>query len=166
MPELSTTPEERLRGVELGEGCTVGMQPGARWPGKQIPQTVAIEVIRELVAGGEKVALLGGAEEAEAAEAIAREFGDSVVTLAGKTGLRETLGVLTTLRCVIGADTGLMHLAAGVGRPTVTIFGPTSRDKWGHSYAPHRVLSAPGGLMANVDASMILRALGEVLRAA
>jgi ADP-heptose:LPS heptosyltransferase len=67
------------------------------------------------------------------------------------------------LRLMIGADTGAMHLAVGVGCPTVTAFGPTPADKWGHDYAPHRVIRAPGGDMAALEPETLVRASLEAL---
>ena len=41
----------------------------------------------------------------------------------GKTSLRELLGILAGARVVITMDSGIMHLAAALGRPTVAVFG-------------------------------------------
>ncbi|MEZ0327383.1 MAG: glycosyltransferase family 9 protein, partial [Fimbriimonas sp.] len=64
---------------------------------------------------------------------------------------------------MIGADTGLMHMATAVGCPTVTIFGPTPAQKWGHTYGSNQVILAPEGDMSKVAPQTILEALKRAL---
>ena len=162
-PRLAIADEERRRGDELRKDGAVGLQPGARFPQKQLPADVLLTVARELQRQGRRLVLLGGKEEQEDARLLAEQLDQPVIDLVGRTSLRETLGVLSGLSAAAGADTGVMHLAAGVGCPTVTVFGPTPVKKWGHDYAPHRVLHAYEGQMANVRAEPILDALQGVL---
>ena len=49
--------------------------------------------------------------------------------------------VLDTLDLLVSVDTGPAHLAAALGVPTVVIFGPTSKVRWGPIGEPHRVAS-------------------------
>ena len=164
-PRLAITPEEVRVGDGLRAGGNVGLQPGARFPEKQLPEPVLLEVVRTLQSQGRKLVLLGGKDEQADASRLASQLSEPVVDLVGKTSLRETLGVLAGLDATVGADTGVMHLAVGVGCPTVTVFGPTPYPKWAHLYAPHRALLAPERAMANVTAGAILAPLSEVLEA-
>lgn len=164
-PRLAITEAEIRVGDRLRAGGDVGMQPGARFPEKQLPEAVLEEVARRLQAQGRRLVLLGGKEEQGDAARLASRLSSPVVDLVGKTSLRETLGVLAGLDAMVGADTGVMHLGVGVGCPTVTIFGPTPIKKWGHDYPPHRVLLAPEGKMTNVTADAISTPLFEVLGA-
>ena len=50
--------------------------------------------------------------------------------LSGKTSLAELAGVLQACDLLIGADSGVMHLAAAVGTPVVTVFGPSNAAAW------------------------------------
>jgi heptosyltransferase-2 len=163
-PHLPTSTEEQARGAELARGALVGVQAGTRWPGKQIPTEVTIAVTKAIVATGRIVALLGGIDDVETSKLVEREVGQGIVNLTGATSIRETLGVLTSLRAMIGGDTGLMHLAAAVNCPTVTAFGPTSHAKWGHEYAPHRILKAPESNMALLQANHLLECLPDLPR--
>ena len=70
------------------------------------------------------------------------------------------MAVLAGASVAVGADTGVMHLAVAVGCPTVQAFGPTPVAKWGHAYAPHRILTAPDGCMASLTAGELLSAVG------
>ena len=56
-------------------------------------------------------------------------------------GLAEVAGFLATARLAIGNDTGLTHLAAAVGCPTIALFGPTSPGRTAPS--PGLALCAP-----------------------
>jgi len=47
------------------------------------------------------------------------------------TGLVERARILASARLYIGNDSGITHLAAAVGCPTVAIFGPTDPTIWG-----------------------------------
>lgn len=51
--------------------------------------------------------------------------------LSGKTTLTELAGIIQSADLFIGADSGIMHLAASVGTPLVAIFGPSNADAWG-----------------------------------
>lgn len=157
-PRLPITEEERRKGREMLQGATVGLQPGARYVEKQIPPDVTAAIGKALQADGHRIALLGGPDEAESADRMAELLGGNVVSLVGKTNVRGTLGALSELELMIGSDTGLMHLAAASGCPTVTVFGPTPARKWGHDYPPHSVLQAPDGQMANTSADAVLEA--------
>lgn len=162
-PAIWLSEADRARGTELLAGATVGVQPGARYAAKQLPVETLARAVRTWQAAGHRIAAFGGSEEREAAEKLQQLIDAPLVDLVGRTSLRETLGALAGLRAMVGSDTGVMHLAAGVGCPTVTVFGPTPADKWGHHRPPHRVLRAPGADLRRVTAEELHRAAAEVL---
>ncbi|CAN5540696.1 N/A [soil metagenome] len=162
-PRLPITEEEREEGRRMLQGATVGIQPGARFGAKQLPAEVSETVLRALIDEGHRIALLGGREEADLAEPLVQRYPGRVVSLVGITSIRQTLGSLANLRLMIGADTGLMHMAAAVDTPTITVFGPTPASKWGHWYAPHRVLQAVGKKIENAAPEEILSHAREQL---
>jgi heptosyltransferase-2 len=162
-PTLPTTDAEREEAARLLAGATVGLQPGARYRSKRIPQPVLLAIAAELRESGHRIALLGGREERPLAAEFARRLGGEAINLVGETSLRLSLGALANLRLMIGSDTGLMHLSVAVGCPTVTVFGPTSAKKWAHRL-PHTVaVEAPGGRLSRVPADAILRAAQSLL---
>ena len=144
------------------DGAEIGLQPGARYPEKQVPLKVMAEVAASLQGRGLKVALLGGEDELDAAAAVEKMLPQHPVNLVGKLPIRQTLATLAKLRAMVGSDTGLMHLAAAVGCPTVTVFGPNPAAKWGHRYRPHQVLEAPGGVMARTETAAMLAAVEAI----
>ena len=80
-------------------------------------------------------AVIVGAPGAEQrfADEIAMRAGKSAVNLAGKTSLRDLIGLFARARAAFGPDSGPMHLAAAVGTPVVSLWGATSPER----SAPH-----------------------------
>ncbi len=70
------------------------------------------------------VAILGGPAELELGEALADSF-DHVVNFAGKTSLQGSASVLRQSSVLIAPDTGLMHMAAALDHPVISIWGNT-----------------------------------------
>ncbi len=116
-----------FEGLEL-----VAFHPGAsiaerRWP----PERYA-KVARLASDAGRAVVVLGGPTDVAAAERIARELADRPhINLAGRSNLQEAAAVVARCQAYVSADTGLLHLAYGVGTPTVHLFGPGVLSKWG-----------------------------------
>ncbi|HQR46436.1 MAG TPA: lipopolysaccharide heptosyltransferase II [Thermoanaerobaculia bacterium] len=78
---------------------------------------------------GLETVLLGSAgESAVNGEAAALARRTRVLDLSGKSSLPEALGILSLARLFVGNDSGLGHLAAAAGTPTVVVFGPTDPD--------------------------------------
>ncbi|MDQ3547194.1 MAG: glycosyltransferase family 9 protein [Chloroflexota bacterium] len=74
--------------------------------------------------------VLIGDDDASDAAATVRAGAPSSVDLTGKTTLQELAAVLSRARLVVGGDSFIGHLAAAVGTPVVSIFGPSNADAW------------------------------------
>jgi heptosyltransferase II len=162
-PLLRVSEAEKANGILLAQGATVAIQPGARYDYKRVPTVHLIAVGRELQARGHKLLLIGGPEEVPAGEALVAGLDQPVVNQIGETTIRQTISALSTVKAAVGSDTGVMHLAAGLGIPTVTAFGPTPAIKWGHHYAPHQVLQAPNGDLEQLDKALLIEAVSRAL---
>lgn len=92
-----------------------------------------IEVARWLTAHGFRLALSGSGDRDEVAYvgALAQQLPPDTLNLAGKLSLSAVGCLLSRARLYIGPDTALTHMAAGLGVPTVAIYGPTDPVKWG-----------------------------------
>jgi lipopolysaccharide heptosyltransferase I len=88
-----------------------------RWPVERF--AALIEPIRRRF--GLESVIAGGADAAVLAAAM-----PGGINLAGRTNLRQLVALLERADLVIGNDTGPMHIAAALGRPLVTMYGPTS----------------------------------------
>lgn len=82
---------------------------------------------------GYAVALSGGPAAAEIAyaEQVAAEAGAPVLNLVGQLTLGETAELIRRAGLFVGPDTGVTHIAAACGTPTVALFGPTNPVRWG-----------------------------------
>ena len=105
-------------GAAIGSSC-----PSRRW----VPERTAA-VIEALGARGASAVLLGAAADAPFATLV-RRAAPGARDLAGRTSLRQLLAVLTRMRLVFGPDSGALHLAAAVGTPVVSLWGPTSAER-------------------------------------
>ena len=160
IPRVSLTDAERRAGDERRDGADLAIQPGARYDLKRLPLPALIDAARAWQAAGRRIVMVGGPDERTETDALIAGLDAPVVDLVGRCGVRETMAVLAGASVAVGADTGVMHLAVAVGCPTVQAFGPTPVAKWGHAYAPHRILTAPDGCMASLTAGELLSAVG------
>jgi len=122
----------------LGGRPFVALFPGASIPERRWGTDNFSRVTAALTRRGVAVAVVGGAEDASAAAEIA-VAGDGL-NLAGRTTLAETAAVLERAAVLLGGDSGVLHVAAGLGRPTVSLFGPGIAAKWAPRGEAHIVL--------------------------
>jgi heptosyltransferase-2 len=144
---LSAAPLPAERRQELvghsGEGGYALLAPGAIYgPAKRWAPDKFIAVGRALAARGLAVIACGGGGEREVCEVVARTV-PGARSLAGRTRLDELAALCAAARLVIANDSGLAHLAAAVGAPTVVVFGSTS-SAWTAPLGEHvRVVQRP-----------------------
>jgi ADP-heptose:LPS heptosyltransferase len=126
--------------------------PAANWRGKQWRAERFAELARRLTAAdgplsGARVAILGAAHEREqAAPLLAALPSSRVIDLVGRTDLLIAAAVLQRCALFIGNDTGLTHIAAASGVPTLALFGPSPIAQyapWGPCTATVRTEQSP-----------------------
>ena len=150
--------EEAKRLVPEG-GPVLAIGPAANWRGKEWRAERFAELAQRLIAAegpfrGARVAVMAAAHEAaQAAPLIAALPPAQRIDLVGRVDLLTAGAVLRRASLFIGNDTGLMHLAAAAGAPTLGLFGPSPIEQyapWGAAAAtattavPFRALFAPG----------------------
>ena len=113
--------------IHAGSG---GYSPARRWPGERFA-----EVARHLHAKHRAEIVLVGQVGDDSGE-VARMLDFPVRNLVGKTNLPQLADVIHSADLFIGADSGVMHIAAAVGTPVVSIFGPSNNQAW-HPWAPN-----------------------------
>jgi heptosyltransferase-2 len=134
LPELVVRPAElaawrRQLGVESGTGVNVALAPGAVGPAKRWPSSFYGGLARQLAGAGHRVWILGGPEESTLAAEIAAAEYPAIRDLTGPD-LRNAILALAAAHVAVSNDSGLMHVAAALGTPTIGIFGPTSPSLW------------------------------------
>lgn len=139
-PRLWTTEIHKARALEVlkGEGPLLALGPVANWRPKTWAADRFLELVNRLT--GEKgilpnarVAVFGTDVERKQAETLISALPiERTLDLMGKLSLLEIQACLEQADMFIGNDSGLMHMAAAAGTPTLGLFGP-SREQ---HYAP------------------------------
>lgn len=137
----------------------VAIQPGARYDSKRIPMNLLIEVGNYLQSKGFLIKIVGGQDERICSEELETHLSAKVQNLTGETTIEELTNELANVDFAIGSDTGVMHIAAALQVPTLTVFGPNPASKWGHHYFPHVVIQAKDGNLDNVTFEQMIEAL-------
>jgi ADP-heptose:LPS heptosyltransferase len=127
----------------------VVVHPGAGHPARRWPVDRWAEVVRGI--GDAPVVVTGDRHEIALAHELAGAAGlPPERVLAGATDIDRLARLVAASRLVVSADTGIAHLAAAYGRPSVTLFGPEPPSAWGpptsgpHTPIWHGPASAPG----------------------
>ena len=112
------------------------MAPGASYgPAKRWAPERFAEVARHLrEVRGLPTVLVGAGEDREAANSVLAHA-PGVASAVGQTDLPTLVGLLEGAIAVLSNDSGVMHLAAALHRPTAAIFGSTS-PVWTAASAP------------------------------
>ena len=132
LPALQPSAEERdaarrLAGSLLGQRPTAVLGPGAAYgPAKRWPPERWREIGQRLRARGFGLLVCGAELDRPFAEAIAGEIGEGARSLAGRTSPELQLALCAAAEVTVSNDSGLAHLAAASGAPTVVVFGSTS----------------------------------------
>ena len=128
-PEAEAAAGEHLHRLGLGQGpALVALAPGAAHATKRWPVVHWIELARRLRGTGAELIVVGGPDDVRLARWIASDIGAGAASVAGELGLQETGAVLKRAAALVSGDTGVMHMATGVGTPVVALFGPTVRE--------------------------------------
>ncbi len=172
----------------VGPGTTFG--PAKNWPADPLGAFVAAAVAEQ----GVRVVLLGDAGSAAtlaviraswpalrwagALDTVAAQAEADVIDLTGQTSLAEAVGWLGRAQLYVGNDSGLMHVAAAMGTPTIGLFG-SSNPEWTRPTGPRvaviaaegfacrpcyrRLCNQPVFCLATVDAARVLATARKLL---
>jgi len=146
-PRLYVSEEgrENVRALLAREGVAqhprfVTANPFSRWKYKEWGYDKWVDLFdRMWREHGLPSVIIGSGDEASAADGIARRCAGPVFNLAGKTTLGELAALISLSHLHLGVDSAAPHIAAAVGAPTVTIFGPSNWRAWTVEDATHRI---------------------------
>ncbi len=98
--------------------------PGAEFgPAKRWPAEFYAELAKHSLDQGEAVWLFGSEKDSAVTEQINRLSGDGCRDFSGKTTLAEVVDVMSLVDVVVSNDSGLMHVAAALGKRLIAIYG-------------------------------------------
>lgn len=156
--------------------------PGTLWETKHWLAEGFAEVGRHLCRGGRAVVVAGSAKERDRCRAVSNAC-LGAVDLSGQTTLSELAALIAGADICVTNDSGSMHLTVALGRPVVSVFGPTDPVWIGPYRRPHAVVQATlpcspcylrklrncpheHACMKAVTAAMVIECVAETLAAA
>lgn len=96
---------------------------GAQHITKQIPAEKIIEIIKQI---NLPVVLIGGTDDQEKGERIKKALPDAFIfNAAGKYSILQSANLISKSKVVITGDTGMMHIAAALKKPVISVWGST-----------------------------------------
>ncbi|MEX2628400.1 MAG: glycosyltransferase family 9 protein [Tistlia sp.] len=131
---------ERL--LPPGDGPLLAIGPSANWSGKVWPAERFAELALALTGpegplpGAPVVVIAAEHERLQANPLLAALPRERRIDLVGKAPLPVLGAVLARCRLYVGNDSGLMHLAAAAGCPTLGLFGPSPEARYA-PWGPH-----------------------------
>jgi heptosyltransferase-2 len=117
----------------------LGLSPGANWQTKRWPADRFGALAALAIKEGFQVVVQGSADEKPLAQEVRRVAPDTV-DLTGQLDIPAMGGFISRCTAFVANDSGPMHLARGLGVPTLAIFGST--DPGMFSFEGHGLLFA------------------------
>jgi heptosyltransferase-2 len=148
--EIGLTDEDIATAVELlppADRPTVAIHPGSG--GYSLARRWGLEKFAGL---GERLRqecdarVLVVGTQADGVDDLAASLGGNVINLGGRTTLTQLAAVLARCDLLVGADSGVLHVASAVGTSIVALFGPTNHRAWAPALPPDRLTVIRSGI--------------------
>jgi ADP-heptose:LPS heptosyltransferase len=183
-PVCWTSPRDDATAAALipDGGPVLAIAAAANWPGKQWRAANFADLVARLtgpdgILPGARVAVLAAAAERDQIEPLFAAIpAERLLDLVGRTGLPVAAAALRRCDLFVGNDSGLMHMAAAVGTPTLGLFGPSHtthyapwgpRAAWVRTAKPYaELVGGPGYDHRNTGTLMDSLSVDSVTRAA
>jgi heptosyltransferase III len=154
-------------GADKGAPPTVALHPGSGSAAKNWPVDHWRLLAERLLAEYPDlhIAVVGGEADGAALEAMRGLTPDERVASWHNLPLNQLAARLASCRAYLGHDTGVSHLAAVAGVPSLLLFGPTDPGVWAPPHDQVRLLRAPEGQMENLEFQTVRTATRALLTA-
>jgi len=123
------------RDQRLPETSFLALVIGAKFSTKRLPNDKLVALCRLLK---QPIVLLGGPEDKERGDFIKAAAEGAIYNLCGELSFHESVSVLQHASIVITHDTGLMHAAAALKKPIISIWGNTIPEFGMYPYLPNQ----------------------------
>ena len=139
--EIRTDPAKDALAAELLPQRTILCHMASSQPNRQWPVRQWAGLYHLAVAAGQRLAFTTatGTREQSLADEL-KKLAPSAPVLPPAPELALFLALLKRAEVFVSGDTGPLHFAAGVGVPTIALFGPSSPARWAPIGKRHRVL--------------------------
>jgi ADP-heptose:LPS heptosyltransferase len=132
VPKVWISPKrvKRIQSILPIQTPVIAIAPAANWMGKEWPQQNYLKLVQHLTSQqgqfpGAKIAVFAAPHEYERLGYLREHLKNQLIDVSGYVHLLDVAALLTQCALFIGNDSGLMHLAAAVGIPTLGLFGPS-----------------------------------------
>lgn len=138
-------PSSKVEGMLLGDYAVYVI--GGQHQGKMMSVEHMMDLCKQVTI---PFYLLGGPEDKETGRRVEAAAANSVVNLAGKLSLMDSINLLKHSKFVMSHDTGLMHVASAYKKDIISLWGATTPEL---GFAPYK----PGGNSIALEAKHWLR---------
>lgn len=128
VPAAEIAAWRQRHGLNAEDVPAVAFAPGAVGPSKRWPLRHYASLARRLGDVGARIWIVGGPAEKELAQQLL-QVGPHLHDMTGQD-LRNAILALAAADIAVSNDSGLLHVAAAMGTPSIGIFGPTSPWHW------------------------------------
>jgi len=167
LPVVWTAPSDQAKAAALlpAGRPIVALAPTANWAPKIWPAARFAELFHALpLIGAVPVIFAGPGETERAMVAPLRAALPDAIDLSGRLTLPQIAACLSRSSLFVGNDSGLMHLAAAAGAPTLGLFGPTNAAEYAPAGRRARAVIGPGADMTTISVEQVLAAADALLR--
>lgn len=168
--EITLTVEEVGRGkresdrIRAGRRYLFGFHPGAGKPPNRWPSEKFVQLIRSLTTSYQASAFItSGPMDSNVVESILIELNQPIEVIQNRS-IREIASIIRQADLFVSNDTGILHVAAGVGAPLVALFGPTDPLQWAPMGDNIRYIQGEGGVIDSIDVDEVLKMVPGILQ--
>ena len=133
---------QRLKAAGIAAGkLKVGLFPGAGWKLREwMPERFAAIGDRLVAHFNADILIFGGQQESELVQKVANLMEMRAIPFAGNLQMRQLAACIEQCDLFVTNDTGPMHIAAGVGTRTVSLFGPGNHIRFQPLGVEHHII--------------------------
>ena len=146
-----------------GRNCRIAIHPGAGKPPNRWPAVAFARIAGTLARDYDaRIFITAGPMDDETIERLRPELDLDAVWIRNEP-IRTVAAKLQQMHLVISNDTGIMHVAAAVGTPVLSLFGPTDPEQWAPRNLKNRYICGKGGRIDTITGEDVLRVSREML---
>ena len=168
LPVVWTAPEDRARAAALipAGRQVIALGPSANWAPKIWPADRFAALFHALGRDAVPAVFAGPGETERAMAAPLLTALPGAIDLVGRLTLPEVAACLARCTLFVGNDSGLMHLAAAAGTPTLGLFGPTSAAEYAPAGPRAAVALSSSARMEDLSVETAVQAASRLLERA
>lgn len=135
---------------------------GRRDKVRYVPSSLARVIIEDLLKLGKKVLIIATKDEIDRAKDLVSGFDGSSVTLFSNSDLFAIADIMARYQYYIGADGGLLHIAASIQMHCIGLFHAQNIDAW-HPWTPYQIcVQTPSKKIYDLTSDNIISAFKEL----